>query len=73
MIRGVEVTFIEERRLGLFGHVAPLRTSTYYSCKSDPKNLHQDKRWRASITEVETYLCHDLDPPDLPRHGCHSD
>jgi len=65
---------LRKRRLGLFGHVCA--TSTYCSCKSDSQNLHQDEGWWAVITGVETCLWstrHDLGPPDLPQHGCHSD
>ena len=64
-----DVAFIiSKQRLGL--------TSTYCTCKSDPQNLYQDERRWASITGVETCLWstrHDQEPPDLPRHGCHSD
>jgi len=64
-----------KRRLGLFGHVARLRSDVPAS-KPDPTNLHQvEGRW-AAFTGVETRLwstIDHLDSPDLPRHGCNSD
>jgi len=52
------------------------QTSTRYTSKPDPTNLHQVEGWWAAVTGVETCpwpTVDHLDPPDLPQHGCNSD
>ena len=66
---------VRKRRLGLFGHVARLR-SDVPAIKLDPPNLCQDEGWWAAFTGVETNLrptVYHLGPPDLSWHGCISD